>query len=231
MTSIVRWTLLAGSLSAFAGAASAQTTDKEKGVYIAAAFSVTTTDTVSRTIPNVPAPGVDLTIVNPFNTGYGGAVAAGYDFGRARIEGEFGYTDNGVDRYIVPAGPFAGTLPLDGGRTVRRYMANAYFDLTEGPVRPYIGVGAGAAAIHMRTVGPRAFAPTEPPRTLTDVKDTRFAYQLIGGLSVSTGKRVTVSAQYRWLDAGSIRGSDTAGVPFVSKHRGHNVDIGLRVRI
>lgn len=60
------------------------------------------------------------------------------------------------ERYIVHAGPLAGTPPLSGGRGAYRYVANGYFDPTKGLVRPFIGGGIGVADVKTLTTGPRA---------------------------------------------------------------------------
>ncbi len=229
MNRVSRMTIWTGMVLATVTANAAHASDgereEERGVYVAAKVSVTQVEDTERTIP-----GAGLTIINPFEAGFGGSAALGYAFNRIRVEGEFGYADNGVDRYIVPTGPFAGTLPLDGGREVYRYMANGYFDLTKGPVRPFIGGGVGIAEVRTVTSGPRAPFPTEAPRTLIDSSDSNFAYQLMAGLDTRVSPRLAVVAQYRWFDAGTVRGSDSQGVEFATGHHGHNFDVGVRLR-
>lgn len=212
-------------VTATAAHASDSAREEERGVYVAAKVSVTQVEDTERTIP-----GPGITIINPFETGFGGSAAIGYAFNRVRVEGEFGYADNGVNRYIVPAGPFAGTLPLSGGREVYRYMANGYLDLTKGSVRPFVGGGVGIAEVKTVTIGPRAPFPTEAPRTLIDGSDSNFAYQLMAGLDARVSPRLAVVAQYRWFDAGTVRGTDSQGVAFATGHQGHNFDVGVRLR-
>ena len=50
-----------------------------------------------------------------------------------------------------------------------------------------------------------------PPSQLLDYSRTVFAYQLMGGLSHDLSPKVAVTAQYRWFDAGTIKGHDSRG--------------------
>jgi opacity protein-like surface antigen len=177
---------------------------------------------------NAPVAGRSVQSFNPTQTGVGGSIALGYDLGRVRFEVEGGYTRNTDDRYvsIVPA---TGTIPATVKRTAFRGMANVYYDVTRGPVQPYVGAGLGGLVGTVDFFAARAPLPTEAPRQLIKASDTRFAYQLIGGVAARVAPRLMVTAQYRWLDAGTLHPRDVRGERTSYDYRGHHVDLGARI--
>lgn len=196
--------------------------------YIAAAGTASLLKNARTTIFNAPFPGARIDATNIIDTGAGGQAAVGHAFGRVRAEAEIGYTHNHAGRIETSTPAFAGPTPQDGYQNAFRYMANGYVDLSKGRFRPYIGGGIGATTIRVRVFAPRAPFPTEPPRELIKDSDTRFAYQLMAGAGVRLGSRILLTAQYRWLDAGTFEGKDSRGERFIRKHAGSNIDVGFR---
>jgi len=213
-----------GSAQLLAGAASAQDQDDW---YISASGGLSLLEDTEQTIANAPTPGSTARNRNSFEPGVGFAAAIGRELGRFRIEAEIGYTRNTQDSYTSLAPP-TGTIPADVEQTALRGMANVYFDLSQGRVRPYVGAGVGLTRIDLVFVAPRAPFPNETPRELINDGETRFAYQLIGGLAVPISRRAALTAQYRWFDAGMIEGEDLRGEAITRDHSGHNIDVGLR---
>ena len=168
--------------------------------------------------------------VFPKSTGYGVQLAVGRRFGNFRLEAEAGYTTNHSDHYTAIVPP-TGNIPADADQSALRLMANGYIDFGQGRVQPYVGAGAGWTRVQIRVTAPRAPFPTEAPRRLIDAHDNRFAWQLMGGAAVRLSQSLSLTAQYRWHSAGDFGGRDLAGSPFTSRHAGHNIDIGLRVRL
>ena len=109
-------------------------------------------------------------------------------------------------------------------------MANGYVDLPlkHWPVQPYLGVGVGVADAHVTTFAAPARAPNAPPSQILDFKDTKFAYQLMGGLSVPVAPHFALTAQYRWFDGGTYRGVDARGERATRMLHGSNFDVGAR---
>lgn len=198
-----------------------------EGWYVAAAASVSLLDDVANTTTGVPVPpGFVSTTASP-DAGLGAQVAFGYDFGRFRLEAEAGYSRNRADRYtalVPPTGSIPGSIRDDS----LRGMLNAYVDLTDGPVTPYVGAGAGVAQVNVKVVAPPAFTPAAAPVTLIEDRISGFAYQLFGGVDVRVSKRLSLRAQYRWFDAGTLDGLDSGRRPLERSHSGHNIDFGLR---
>jgi opacity protein-like surface antigen len=198
--------------------------------YIAGAATGSALDKPHQTIANAPTPGSTLHVVNDVDFGWGGQAEIGYRSGIFRLEAEIGHTANHSDHYSAIS-PIAITLPQSGKNTITRYMANAYVELPRGqrPVSPFIGAGIGAAHAHATTFAAPARAPNAPPSQILDIKDTRFAYQLMGGLSVPVTKGLALTAQYRWFDGGTFRGVDSRGERATRTLHGSNIDLGLRL--
>jgi opacity protein-like surface antigen len=95
-------------------------------------------------------------------------------------------------------------------------------------VRPYLGAGIGTADAHVTTFAAPARAPNAPPSQLIDDSETDFAWQLIAGAAISVAPRLSLTAQYRWFDAGTVVGADSRGQRMTRGIAGHNVDVGLR---
>jgi opacity protein-like surface antigen len=209
-----------------AGRAHAETADDW---YVAGAVTGSFLKKPDQTIANAPTPGSMLHVTNDIDSGWGGQVAIGRTLGSFRLEVEVGHTENDSSAYTVTS-PIHITLPQDGKNNATRYMANAYYDLPQGslPVKFYIGLGAGAANAHVTTFAAPARAPTAPPSQILDVKDTVFAYQLMGGFSRMLTEHLGITVQYRWFDAGTIKGHDARGERATREMAGSNVDVGLR---
>lgn len=209
-----------------AAVAPAHAQDKQ-GWYVAGAATGSFLDKPRQTVANAPMPGSTLSVTNNVDAGLGWQAEFGRAFHRFRIEAEIGRTENDPYSYTVTS-PGSATLPQTGEFAAMRYMANGYFDFLDGPVRPYVGAGAGVARAHVVTIGPRAPFPTETPRTLIDDSGSNFAWQLMAGVSLPIARRLALTVQYRWFDAGTIDGHDARGERFTERMSGHNADVGLR---
>jgi opacity protein-like surface antigen len=225
----MNWTSKAGFIAAAAALATgtAQARQPAKSWYFSGAATGSLLNKPRQTIANAPAPGSTLRIENDVRFGGGGMLAFGRSFGRLRAEVELGRTANHSDAYTAIS-PLSITLPQNGRNDVTRYMLNVYFDLAQGPVRPYLGAGAGAAHARVSTFAAPARAPAAPPSQLIDDSETDFAYQLIAGVAVPVTPRLALTVQYRWLDVGVVAGRDSRGERFTRAIAGHNFDVGFR---
>jgi opacity protein-like surface antigen len=226
---IVRPKYIALGLSLLtAGAAHAQAAEP-KHWYVAAAVTGSALDKPDQTIANAPTPGSTLHVVNDVEFGWGGQAEIGYRSGILRVEAEIGRTANHSDHYSAIS-PISITLPQSGKNTITRYMANAFVELPLGrwPVSPFIGAGVGAVHANATTFAAPARAPNAPPSQILDISDTRFAYQVMGGLSVPVTRRLALTAQYRWFDGGTFRGVDSRGEHATRTLHGSNIDLGIR---
>ena len=208
--------------------APAQATEHE-GPYVAAAVTGSKLQKPKQTIANAPTPGSTLQVVNDVNFGWGGQVEVGYAFKALRVEAEIGRKSNRSESYSAIS-PIAITIPQRGKNTTTRYMGNVFFDIPvrDLPIRPFIGGGIGAARSYVSTFAAPARAPNAPPSQLIAFSETRFAYQLMGGSSVHLSPHAALTAEYRWLDSGTVHGLDARGQPATRTLRGSNIDVGLR---
>ena len=196
--------------------------------YVAAAGTVSEPRDTKGAIANAGAPGFTVRTANSFETGYGVQAAIGRQVGRFRLEGEIGFTRDKQDHYVAIAPP-TGRIPADVEQDTLRAMVNGYVDLSDGSIQPFIGAGIGAARVDLKFVAARAPFPTEPPRELINDRDTKFAYQLMGGLAVPLTERLRLTAQYRWFDVGKFALKDVRGERVTRSLSGHNLDLGLRL--
>ncbi|WP_293881996.1 outer membrane beta-barrel protein [Sphingomonas sp.] len=215
-----------GAFAFAATAAPAQTTDRW---YVAGAVTGSALNKPHQTIANAPVPGSTLQVSNNVDFGWGGQAAVGRSLGSLRLEAEVGRTANKSKSYTVTS-PIQVTLPQDGKNNVTRFMANVYFDvpLTHFPVQPYLGAGIGAADTRVTTFAAPARAPMAPPSQLLDIRKTVFAYQVIGGVGLRLASNLRLTAQYRWFEAGTVKGHDSRGEAATRHLAGSNVDVGFR---
>ncbi len=201
-----------------------------KDWYVSGAATLSLMSDPDSVIQNAPTPGATLYITNVLeNTGWGGQLAIGHRFGPVRIEAEIGRTHTNARRYVVTA-PISNDLPQTGGDTVTRFMANAYVDVPiHGTgIRPYLGGGIGDVNVHVTTNASKPFGPLLPPVQLIDDHVHGFAWQAIAGVAVPLSDSFAVTAQYRYLDGGTLHGEDTRGQDFQTRIHGHNIDVGVR---
>ena len=215
-----------------AGAAAAQT-DKPspKPWYVSAGATATFLNDPDSVIHNAPTAGATLFITNGLaSDGFGGQLAVGRSFGPIRLEAEVGHSQIDAKTYNVTS-PIVASLPQTGGDAVTRVMANVYYDLPYAAWRlhPYLGLGVGQVGVHVKTNASRPFGPPSPPSQLIDDSLQGFAWQAMAGVTLPLSERWALSAQYRWLDAGTLDGHDTRGQPIETKIAGSNIDVSLRL--
>lgn len=218
---------------ALAGAAQAQHADSSEadGWYLAASGTVSLLQDAHQVVSNAPTPSGIIEAIHRQDTGYGVQAQVGRKFGQVRAELEAGYTTSPSHQYTAIVPP-TGNIPSDGHQNAFRIMANGYFDFGSGPVQPYVGAGAGWTRVLIKVTAPPANEPTSPPLALLNDHDSRFAYQLMGGVAVKLSPSISLTTQYRWFSAGDLHFHDLgASRPVTRHHAGHNIDIGIRVRL
>ncbi|MEE2690678.1 MAG: outer membrane beta-barrel protein [Pseudomonadota bacterium] len=222
--------VIASAVIAIGAAGTARAADGDSGFYVAAAATVSFLGDADQTIANAPMPGLTLTAVNHNNTGWGGHGAVGYRLNRAlRIEAEVGRTENDADSFDITS-PFTATLEQDGETDILRFMANAYVDFGKAGtrLRPYVGGGVGAAKIDTYRFAGTAFAPNNKTVHIDD-SAAGFAWQAMAGASFRLSPRLSLTAQYRWFDAGTVDQTTALGQALTTDIDGHHVDLGVRV--
>jgi opacity protein-like surface antigen len=160
--------------------------------------------------------------------GFLGEAGFGYNLGGFRIEATGGYARNAIDRK-TPAKAAA----FDAGGSIKKldFMLNGYVDLIpDGPITPYVGVGAGIARITTKLE--RTAGLTGGTR-LND-NDWGFAYQGSAGVAVKVGEKATIDLGVRHERVSGIRldgQTGTASTPRTfrtSGYRSTSALVGLR---
>ena len=127
-------------------------------------------------------------------SGLGGTIGAVVSLGD-------GWTDSEV--FLPPTT----TVKIGGEIKTQSLMGNAYYRYPKWRVSPYVGFGLGAFFHDKTSTVSVEFGPLPPdefflglpggPLTVT-YEDSRFAYQIMGGLSVRVYKRVEFRFGYRF---------------------------------
>lgn len=121
-----------------------------------------------------------------FKTGFALGGSVGYVFdglllGRVRTEIEYAYRQASVRRGRTTEADAQFSSDNSSGSV----MANVLFDFNTGLlVKPYLGVGVGGAGVESDTVYRTAGQPDDGGVQFGGKTDFRFAFQLIGGVSV-----------------------------------------------
>ncbi len=177
---------------------------------------------------------VGYTIANDFQTdigveasiknGYSVAGAVGRSFGPIRGEIEGSYRSSSVDE----ARGLGLVVEGNGRVSALSAMANIYFDpaLQLGPVKPYVGAGAGISRFRARrveAVGLRGIPPVSG-------SETGFAWQLMAGVGVGVAEGTTVTAGYRYFATPGIEATVAPlGSVEVEGLGLHVVEVGVRL--
>ncbi len=145
-----------------------------------------------------------------FDLGYDLGIAAGYDFGMFRIEGELGTIYNEVDKYDS-------IRASDGSFYTVTLMANSYFDIQiNSPVTPFLFAGLGLARVSTDDISVNNIR-------IADDTDTAFAFQIGAGVSFVFWENVDLDIGYRYFQADDLELTDTT-----VEYSGHSVILGIR---
>ena len=199
-------------------------------------------------------------------TDFVGGVSLGYAFSNGlRLEVEYLNRHYGTDERLVRLGS-ASDDPLDQKRSewseedppseqiydfsAHDFFLNVYYDLrTDSPFTPYVGAGIGLGSVNTRywnqfvrrtDLGPEEWQRAAAGTTSyidAELEETRFGFQVMGGVDYSLGESVSIGAKARWARFngfdqndevwGSIRGHSPVrgdGTPFTSDFEVDDMD-------
>ena len=151
-----------------------------------------------------------------FDTGLVAAAAVGYKTGMMRLEGEFSYRSNGLDKVTDLGGPFSAS----GDVTAFSGMLNGYVDLdNQTAITPFLMAGIGFSNISLDGVVIDGFP-------FFDEDDTVFAYQGGAGVGIALAPNLMLDVEYRYFATTDPEFSDN----FLEAEYGtHNFMAGVRV--
>jgi opacity protein-like surface antigen len=186
-------------------------------------------DNATTRIENGVSPGTDAVFNLISGEGYAGRGAIGWDFGPVRIEGELGVTKHDNDRYVSQV-PGNVTRDLDGAIDIFSGVVNVLYDFNVGPgFTPYVGAGFGAAQVNIEAVGPRPTAPTGPVVTMIKDEEIDSMWQVMGGVAIPVSSNLSITAQYRYFNAGTVDLLDDQRRATHSEIQGDSWDLGARM--
>ncbi len=150
-----------------------------------------------------------------FDSGAVLGLAVGYYIGNCRLEGEFGYQKNDVDKI----GAFGVGFNASGDITSTSLLVNGYYDLLKyGALTPYVSLGLGLASLELNDL-------TVPGATTGSAGDDDmvFAYQVGAGVGYALNPQMTIDFKYRYF---ATQDPDFGGTKF--EYGSHNFLLGLR---
>jgi len=149
-----------------------------------------------------------------FKTGWALLASVGYAFDKHwRVEGEFGYRSNNLDKTALIGGP---PTAAHGDLRELTVMANVLYDIPLAPKWDLSiggGIGGDDALLKFNTLSDNTW---------------KFAYQGIAGLNHAIGQRSQVFLDYRFLtDTKPVFSNSAVSLDFNDLHK-HTVTIGFR---
>lgn len=222
------------------------------GLYIAAAYLATFTDSTQFEIGPKPADDADFSALRKgtgtFDGGFLGLhVAAGYSIFDFRPEVEISYrqipiSDSEYESFTDQVGKKLSSDEVDalnknteltaGDLQILGFMANVWYDIATGtPVIPYVGVGVGAAHITVDATfesdGSTQVFPAASTLALVLGAGAGLGYEIIDELVVSLGYRLlgTTEGAVSWNQEG--RGTDNI---LRGRTLHHGLELAIRYR-
>jgi len=142
--------------------------------------------------------------------------AVGYVLANTRIEGEFAYQKNDLDKVKIPG---VITTDVEGDITSTSFLLNGYYDFRNASnFTPFLSAGIGVSKVELSAITVPGFG-----RVTSSIDDTVFAYQLSAGVAYAVNETVAVEVKYRYFVNSDLE-SDTR--EFTS--RSHNIYAGIR---
>jgi outer membrane protein OmpA-like peptidoglycan-associated protein len=150
-----------------------------------------------------------------FDNGRMGSLSLGYKFGNNwRAEAELSRRANDLKNI--------GGTTATGKLLATSLMANAFYDFdVNGPISPYLGVGAGITQAKLKNASPFGASSI-------DDSDRALAMQGIAGLSYAINPNFDLFADYRYLTTQKFKVNTAAGTNASFDAQTHSIMVGLR---
>jgi outer membrane immunogenic protein len=188
----------------------------------------------SRMLEDAENSGSGADITSTTKNGYSLAGSAGYRFGNGlRTDAEIAYGHNGLGNLQIRADGGLGaalgvgslngaTLKANGHLSAVSLLANVWYDVDLGKVKPYLGGGVGAASVSAGKVG-------VGPVTIANNSDTVFAFQLGAGVGYEIVPAIVLTLDYRYIQTSDPTFKDLVlGTRFQSEYHAHDLRLGAR---
>ena len=166
-------------------------------------------------ITDSTAPGMTMDLESDEGLALG--VAVGYSFPcNMRIEGEFAYQENDLDKVSL----YGIDADLTGDTASYAFLVNGYYDFKNtSAFTPFIGGGIGMAKVEINDLN----SPGSGDPDVSD-DDTVFAYQFGAGVAYTINEQVSLDVKYRYFGTSDPE-FDTTELEYSS----HNLYAGIRI--
>lgn len=150
-----------------------------------------------------------------FDPGFASGFAAGFNFGMFRIEGEWGYQGNEIDKikgYDYEYDEYYSEKVSSGDMEVYSFLGNIYLDFVNpSPVTPYLTAGMGMAQVELNDF------------FYDNYDDSVLAYQVGAGLAFQINPHFSIDLKYRYF---ATENPEFDGIE--AELASHNVYCGFR---
>jgi opacity protein-like surface antigen len=156
--------------------------------------------------------------------------AIGRTFGSQwRAEAELGYVSNTLENYFWPSAADVVRADSDDGVGITHMMLNGIRQFRIGALKPYLGLGLGAANTRLEMSREATIWPSETPREIhIDDDATTFAWQAIIGFEVPLSARWELGFDYRYWRASNIEVTAQNGDDLGLTHKSHSARAHVR---
>lgn len=157
------------------------------------------------------------------------SLAFGRTFGAWRVELETGTQENTLENYFWPTGDDVVRADADDSVSSRHLMLNGIRQFQIGALRPYLGLGLGAASTGLTMSREATIWPTQTPRVVhIDDEATSFAWQAMIGFDVPLSARWDLGFDYRYWRTGNVAVTAESGESLDVDHKTHSARVHVR---
>jgi opacity protein-like surface antigen len=198
-----------------------------QGAYVGGSVGIALLNDAGVSGPDLDDMGVSMDIESKSGMAFG--IALGYDFGNSmRIEGEYAYQKNDMDKLSSSYEGVGVSLGLDGETNSSTFLVNAYYDFTNlSAITPYISAGIGYSKVEAEITGLSGLEDLLEEEELEmggSEDDTVIAFQIGAGMGFAVSETLTIDAKYRYFTTEDL---DFEGVDV--EHSSHNFYVGFRL--
>jgi len=194
------------------------------GAYFSGSLGYTMLNDSGLSISGVDDMGISVDIESKGGLGLG--VAIGYGFGNSmRIEGEFAYQKNDMDKLTLSYMGQSESAGLEGETTSSAFMVNGYYDFANtSSVTPYMSAGIGYAKVEAEITGLSGYEDMGEMDLAGSGDDKVLAYQIGAGAGFALSETLTLDAKYRYF---ATEDPDLDGAKI--EYSNHNFYFGIRL--
>lgn len=197
-----------------------------QGAYVGGSIGFALLNDAGMTGPDLDDTGVSMDIESKSGMALG--IALGYDFGNSvRIEGEYAYQKNDMDKLSASYEGVGVSLGLEGETNSSTFLVNAYYDFANlSAVTPYMSAGIGYSKVEAEITGLSGMEDLLEEEELEmegSEDDTVIAFQIGAGIGFAVSETMTLDAKYRYFATEDL---DFEGVDV--EHSSHNFYVGFR---